>query len=291
MNKAHFGGGRGQHDPALVSSDDSARFAFGANWLRYVDSVDEGPIRYAERSICKLLQVETLRGRRFLDAGSGSGLFSLAARRLGADVSSFDFDENSVRATQQLKDRYFAGDSHWTIRQGSVLDQSFLAGLGTYDVVYSWGVLHHTGDMWRALQNVTALVNASGRLCIAIYNDQGRTSDVWKAVKKTYNRLPEALRFVVLWPAFIRLWGPTLVRDLVRGKPRRTWSAYKAERGMSPLIDVRDWVGGYPFEVATPDALIRFFAQRHFDVTNSVLRSGIGCNEFAFRRAGESSDE
>jgi SAM-dependent methyltransferase len=277
---------RGKHDPALRSSDDSARFAFGANWLRYIDSIDEGPVRYAERSIRDLLRVDTLNGCRFVDAGSGSGLFSLAARRLGADVTSFDFDENSVRATQEMKNRYFPDDGRWAIRQGSVLDEPFVRSLGTFDVVYSWGVLHHTGDMWRALANVSTLVNAGGRLCVAIYNDQGRASDMWRDIKKTYNRLPETLRFLVLWPAFVRLWGPTLVRDLLHGHPTRAWSSYKAERGMSPLIDVKDWVGGYPFEVAKPEQLAAFFSERCFEVTHSILRDGIGCNEFAFVRVG-----
>ena len=290
MNTAQSNGSRGDHDPALVSGDDSARFAFGANWLRYVESVDQGPILFAERSIRELLNVDTLSGRTFLDAGSGSGLFSLAARRLGADVTSFDFDENSVRATQQLKERYFPGDARWSIRQGSVLDQKFLEQLGTFDIVYSWGVLHHTGDMWRALGNVTGRVNTNGRLCVAIYNDQGRASVVWRAIKKMYNRLPERLRFIVLWPAFVRLWGPTLFRDLVRAHPTRTWGSYRAERGMSPLIDVKDWVGGYPFEVARPDELVEFFERRDFHVTHSILRSGIGCNEFALVRAEVSGD-
>jgi SAM-dependent methyltransferase len=276
---------RGRHDPALTSSDDSVRFAFGANWLRYIDTVDDGPIRHAERSIRELLGLKTLSGRRFLDAGSGSGLFSLAARRLGAEVCSFDFDENSVLATQRLKDRYFPDDARWTIHRGSVLDPAFLETLGTHDIVYSWGVLHHTGDLWRALRNVTLLVNANGRLCVAIYNDQGRASVIWKLVKQTYNRLPRALRFIVLWPAFIRLWGPTFVRDFLRGSPARSWSSYKVERGMSPLIDVKDWVGGYPFEVATPREVIEFFAERRFDLTHSILRNGIGCNEFAFVRS------
>ena len=135
MKNSHIDERRGSHDPALAASADSGRFAFGDNWLRYVDAIDDSPIRHAEQSIRQLLQVETLEGLRFLDAGSGSGLFSLAARRLGADVSSFDFDKNSVQATRQLKDRYRQGDNGWSIRQGSVLDERFLAGLGTYDVV------------------------------------------------------------------------------------------------------------------------------------------------------------
>ncbi len=138
--------------------------------------------------------------------GSGSGLFSLAARRLGASVYSFDYDPRSVACARELKSRYFPGDSAWTISEGSALDVPFLSSLGSFDVVYSWGVLHHTGSMWQALENMIPLVCPSGRLFIAIYNDQGTASRRWLAVKKAYNALPGALRFLITWPAFAHFW-------------------------------------------------------------------------------------
>jgi 2-polyprenyl-6-hydroxyphenyl methylase/3-demethylubiquinone-9 3-methyltransferase len=273
------------HDPALGSDADADRFSFGENWLAYAARVDEHAITRAERSLRELLKVDRLTGLRFLDAGSGSGLFSLAARRLGATVVSFDFDEHSVRCTASLKARYFDADPSWRVIQGSVLDEPFVASLGQFDIVYSWGVLHHTGDMWRAIATVAPRTRAGGLFCVALYNDQGRMSRVWRSVKRTYNRLPARLRFLVLWPAFVRLWGPTLVRDTLRGRPLATWREYGRERGMSPVNDVRDWVGGYPFEVATREQVVAFCGSRQFELVNLVSRSGIGCNEFVFRKA------
>src|SRR3954453_10925637 len=134
------------------------RFEFGENWARFLAVVDESRIVEAERSLREMLGVERLDGRSFLDIGSGSGLFSLAAVRLGAErVHSFDFDPSSVGCTLELRRRYGA-DADWAVEQGSALDTAYLARLGTFDVVYSWGVLHHTGDMWRALGNVARLV-------------------------------------------------------------------------------------------------------------------------------------
>ncbi|MGH8527755.1 MAG: class I SAM-dependent methyltransferase, partial [Gammaproteobacteria bacterium] len=207
------------------------RFEFGANWTRFLALVNEDRIRFAEHSLRDLLEAGTLQGKTFLDIGSGSGLFSLAARRLGAKVRSFDYDPRSVACTRELKCRYFPDDPEWTIEEGSVLDQAFLVRLGTFDVVYSWGVLHHTGAMWQALENVTPLVKPQGRLYIAIYNDLGRASVLWKRVKRAYCRTPEPFRSLILGLALVRLWGPTTVRDFLQGHPGRTWRDYGKGQG------------------------------------------------------------
>ena len=141
-----------------------------------------------------MLDIDSLEGRSFIDIGSGSGLFSLAARRLGARVHSFDYDPHSVACTAELRKRYFSNDGEWKVEEASVLDQKYLESLGTFDVVYSWGVLHHTGQMWQALENVHRLVAPGGKLFIALYNDTGSQSSRWTWLKKTYNRLPSVLK-------------------------------------------------------------------------------------------------
>ena len=272
-----------QTDGACASEIDSGeRFAFGKNWSQFLAVIDEKRIGIAEQSLRDMLGVETLSGKRFLDIGSGSGLFSLVARRLGATVHSFDYDPQGVACALALKQRYFPNDSEWTIEAGSVLDAQYLSSLGTFDVVYSWGVLHHTGAMWSAFENVSSPVAPGGRLCIAIYNDQGRASRYWKHVKRGYNRVPQHWKFLILWPAFAFLWFPTLLRDLCIGKPMRTWHTYSSRRGMSAWRDVVDWVGGYPFEVAKPEEVFGFFQQRGFFLEKLTTTQDIGCNEYVF---------
>ncbi|MEO8099710.1 MAG: class I SAM-dependent methyltransferase [Acidobacteriota bacterium] len=272
----------GTHSQEVASGQ---RFEFGANWSRFLELLDEDRILAAEESLRKMLGVQNLTGRSFIDIGSGSGLFSLAARRLGARVHSFDYDPKSYACTKELQRRFFSGDPQWVVESGSVLDPAYLARLGTFDIVYSWGVLHHTGSMWEALKNVEPLVAPSGLLFIAIYNDQGKPSRRWLTVKKAYNRCPKQLRFVVLGPAFLSLWWRRLLKGTLQGQPLKYWTAAQAGRGMSHWRDVVDWVGGYPFEVATPEEIFDFYHQRGYTLTRLTTQAGdLGCNEFVFRK-------
>jgi 2-polyprenyl-3-methyl-5-hydroxy-6-metoxy-1,4-benzoquinol methylase len=165
------------------------RFSFGENWARFLDVLNEDRIASAEVSLCRMLGLPSLAGKRFLDVGSGSGLFSLAAHRLGARVHSFDLDPQSVACTKELRRRYAADAGDWRIEQHSALDADYLSSLGSFDIVYSWGVLHHTGAMWQALNLVHRPVVEGGLLFLAIYNDTGTQSARWLRIKRLYNRL------------------------------------------------------------------------------------------------------
>lgn len=261
------------------------RFAFGENWQHFLSILDEARIVCAEESLRRMLEVPDLRGKTFLDIGCGSGIFSLAARRLGARVHCFDYDPQSVACAQELRQRYFPHDTSWRIEEGSALDKAYLGGLGLFDVVYSWGVLHHTGAMWQALDNAGGLVAPGGKLFIAIYNDQGKISERWRSIKRMYNRLPRSLRFVVTIPALVHLYWRRTLKDFLRGRPFETWRNEGRERGMSPWRDLIDWVGGYPFEVAKPEAILDFYLRRGFTLARLTTCGGsLGCNEYVFFR-------
>ena len=261
------------------------RFAFGKNWASFLTVLNEDRIVEAERSLRDMIGADRIAGATFLDAGCGSGLFSLAAMRLGARrVHSFDIDADSVACARELGRRYFPAAANWTIDQASVLDGAYLESLGKWDIVYSWGVLHHTGNMWEAIERVTTPVEPGGVLFISIYNDQGVTSRMWCEVKRRYNesRLGKACILAAFVPYFA---GRGMAADILRLRnPMNRYREYHQSRGMSVVHDWIDWLGGYPFEVATPEEVFDFCTSRGFTLQKLVTRSGtLGCNEFVFQ--------
>ncbi len=265
-------------------SNTERTFAFGKNWRNYLESLTDEKIEAARQSLAAMLDKPCLSGLRFLDAGCGSGLFSLAALLMGAEtVVSFDIDHDSVECAEALNNEY-GPFPNWCIRQGDVLNRDWLQSLGTFDVVYSWGVLHHTGDMWRALEHVAAAVAENGLLYIAIYNDQGALSRLWKLIKENYNRHSRQVQTAIAAAYFLVVLSTRTAQGIIRAKPLRKW--YQgSERGMSLWHDCVDWCGGYPFETASAERLIRFFIDRGFMLIELRLKHGSGCNELVFKRA------
>ncbi|HJY50924.1 MAG TPA: class I SAM-dependent methyltransferase [Stellaceae bacterium] len=273
-----------QHEREVTAG---RRFSFGRNWASFLKRLNQARIAEAEKNLIEFLGEKSLDGRSFLDVGSGSGLSSLAARRLGAMVTSFDYDGESVACTEELRRRYLPDDPSWIIEQGSVLDTEYLAGLGQFDIVYSWGVLHHTGAMWQAMANIKTMVKTGGLLFIAIYNDCGEVSRSWLERKRRYNALPQILR-----PLYaIYVWMPQELRSLagsMRSGELRTYirelTSASSGRGMSWLHDVIDWVGGYPYEYASVKDITDFYRRDGFEPVKIRENSSYGCHQLVFKR-------
>lgn len=262
------------------------RFGFGDNWLKFVADLKEDQIVEAEQSLQKLLGRVDLSGLTFLDIGSGSGLSSLVARRLGASVRAFDFDPDSVASSQSLRDKYFPGDDGWTVERGSILDASFTQRLGKFDIVYSWGVLHHTGAMWTALERAASLVTPGGTLAIALYRKTPLCA-AWHIEKRLYAAAPGVVQ-AILRGAYKAAY---LIGIAATGRsPSAYVRNYKSARGMNWHRDVHDWLGGYPYESASPNEVkthldqLGFIAIRSFEHPAGLGLFGTGCDEFICRK-------
>ena len=243
-------------------------------------------IQAAERSLLAVVGRDALNGATFVDVGCGSGLSSLAARRLGARVHSFDYDPEAVACTPACTP-FLPEDDGWTIECGSALDADYLADLGEFDVVYAYGVLHHTGDMWRALRNVAPLTSHGGVLWIAIYNDQDRLSQRWMKLKRLYNQLPRHARSRHRRTGVSAAMGAYHLRDMLKGTPSELGEPTASARN-DTLHRRPDWVGGYPWRNR----------RQLFSSTPSEVLSSSTCvqpagdarnNEMLFRRNRNSS--
>lgn len=263
----------------------SERFDFGRNWASYLSLVDRSRVGQAEESLRVMLALDNLQGLLFLDIGCGSGLFSLAARNLGATVISFDYDAESVACTQKLKNEFHPEDHKWIIHQGSVLDDSFMKQLPCGDIVYSWGVLHHTGDMWKAIQAACDKVNPHGKLFLSIYN---RLSDRrHKAICKMklgYVKAGSIQRKLIVLQHGARYVVAEMLSSMLQGRhPWATISAYNGDsRGMSFWHDIVDWIGGYPYEAARPEEVFYACIRNGLRLEKLSTNQGHGCNQFVF---------
>ncbi len=262
---------------------DVQRFDFGRNWQNFVDKhFTEERVRIAREHLLRFLKLPDLTGKRMLDIGCGSGLHSLAALRANVgELVSFDYDANSVAATRKLHD-LSGRPANWQITQGSVLDKAYMDSLGSFDIVYSWGVLHHTGDQWTALQYAADRIASDGVFYVALY-----TSDVfvdppaefWLEVKRRYNRSGWASkRGIEAWyigRQFIGMWRN-------RQNPLAYAWGYKRSRGMSYYTDVKDWVGGWPMEFSSVEE-VKNFARDQLNLEIVNITTGEANTEYLLR--------
>jgi 2-polyprenyl-3-methyl-5-hydroxy-6-metoxy-1,4-benzoquinol methylase len=268
--------------------DVSTHFGFGENWADYAQHITEEKIRLAEQDLLRLLPHDKIEGKTFLDIGCGSGLHALAALRSGCkSLSAVDFDPNSVQTTRTVLKKFWQAENY-SVQQANILDPQSLTGFPekSFDVVYSWGVLHHTGDMWQAISNAAKFVKDEGVFVLAIYKETP-LCPFWKKEKSFYTKAPKAIKKICdLFYAASYILGLLVTHR----NPFTYIREYEQMRGMRFMTDVRDWLGGYPYESASPDQIKTYlenlgFQQEYAFNTRTTSAGGLfgtGCAEYVF---------
>lgn len=262
-------------------------FSFGKNWKIFLNSISSENINKAKESLLTFTKLKDFKNKTFLDIGCGSGLFSLCAVLLKSKkVVSMDVDKECIECTKYLRERFNISKKKWIILEGSIIDKEFIKILPKSDIVYSWGVLHHTGRMWEALKNITLFVKKNGLLYISIYNKFNGlplTSERWLKIKRMYSNSSISIRKLmeVCYIVYYVI-GLTLNRQ----NPIKYIKEYpsKSRRGMNFYTDARDWLGGYPYEFASVAEILQFYKKNNFKFINLKQTRREGCNEFLFNK-------
>jgi len=279
-----FTDGRYEGGIITVREDDNS-FSFGKNWERYVKtSFSDDRVEIARKHLLAFLERNDLKGTTFLDIGCGSGIHSYAAYRAGAtQVLSLDVDEYSVKTTQKIRE--MAGNPpNWHVLHGSVLDADFMSTIEPVDIVYSWGVLHHTGNLWQAVRNASMPIRSGGLFYIALYEKTAK-SDYWIRIKKKYNSTSNIGKwFMELSHVSMHFVLPALVGGFKSMmNTLRYVIRYRENRGMSFMTDIRDWLGGWPYEPATPEEVTDYCANK-LGLLQQKIKTGEANIEYLFKK-------
>lgn len=261
---------------------DQTRYEFGKNWTRFVkENANRERIEVAKKHLLTFIKRDDLKGLDFLDIGCGSGIHSLGAYEAGAGkLHSFDYDADSVYATNLIRGETGRLDN-WTVERGDVLSDDYVASLGKWNFVYSWGVLHHTGDVWRALDNAAKTVADGGLFYIALYSEDVQTDpEYWLKIKQEYNKASQIKRWYMEWSY---VWVHLMCRN-IRNAPDvlRLIARHQFTRGMNFFADIRDWLGGWPMQFTRDADVVKFLEDRGFVLTN--IKTGEACTEFLFSK-------
>jgi SAM-dependent methyltransferase len=262
------------------------QFDFGQNWLDFARAaLTAERVAHAESEFAALLDGVPLGNARFVDIGFGQGLSLLLAARSGARAVGCDINPK-CREALETSAAFFPDVQLAAIPLvvGSILDDAVVAALraaapgaeGSYDVVHSWGCLHHTGDMRTAIRNAASLVRPGGHLVLAIYNRHW-SSPAWNAIKWFCCKSPRWLQRVLVVAFAPVIW---LAKLAVTGR-----DPARQQRGMNFYYDMIDWVGGYPYEYASIAELRALVEPLGFECLRwRSAEVPTGCNEFVFRR-------
>lgn len=267
--------------------DVETHFGFGENWADYSRHIDEVKIKKAEEGLFKLVSPEQLKDKTFLDIGCGSGLHALAALRGGVkEATCVDIDPNSVRTARSVV------GTHWPQQNFKAFEYNILSEArhdsvpyGHFDIVYSWGVLHHTGAMWDAITKAASYVKPGGKFVIALYK-KTPFCKFWAVEKKIYTQFP-----ILRWPLnALYVAGLCMLKILKGQNPFAYIKTYQEYRGMHFMTDVKDWLGGYPYESASDEEVRDGLEAMGFQFENAYNTEmskwsglmGSGCAEYVF---------
>lgn len=261
-------------------------FQFGKNWNNFSNSISKNNINNSLKSIQNLISKKDIENKSILDIGCGSGLSLLSFLKLGAkSVCGVDIDPMSVKTAKSVIEKYY-NNKNWSVEEKSIFDIN-LKTYPKFDLVYSWGVLHHTGDMWRSIDIASSLLKKNGVIFLALYQ-KTKLCKFWELEKRFYVNSPKIIQKIIR-----TLFKTLYISGLIVSKknPKVFFQNYKEKRGMEWHYDIHDWLGGYPYESIKRRDLEIFLNKKGFVIENYFYKKnklfgllGSHCDEFIARK-------
>jgi len=191
-------------------------------WTRYTPAYD---------SCCEHVELffsdAEIEGKRILDAGCGMGVFSVVFGKKGAArVIGIDLSEEGVRRAQRAASHFNL--SNVEFREGNILRLPYPDG--SFDIVWSWGTLHHTAEPLKALEELIRVLKNGGTLFVTLYRST-KLSFLHEGIRKTLR-----LAHRRMWPLLAKLIALALFPATLFLKRRK-----KARAGENLSDLVLDW--------------------------------------------------
>ena len=157
----------------------NTQILFGNLWQTRFDNFSLDQKNFLKRLLKKLnFDTFQLKNKKVLDMGCGSGRFSVAFARLGAKkVYGVDLGDQGIRIGNKLSKKFNL--KNLTFKKSSVLSLPFKNNY--FDFVFCKGVLHHTGNLKKALNEFVRVINGNGYGYLYLY---GKGGIFWYSRKK-----------------------------------------------------------------------------------------------------------
>jgi ubiquinone biosynthesis O-methyltransferase len=224
-------------------------------WTEYIPEYEA-----SEKHWSLFYNPKEVKGKTVLDAGCGTGVFSIIFARNGAaKVTGIDISPGSLDTARSLKKKF--GLANAEFRQQDMLRLPFASA--SFDIVWAWGTVHHTTDPLGAIAELIRVLKPGGSLFLAIYK---RTNVTWvhEIVRKTMIRTPRWS-----WNSLAKAGALALSPIVFLFKKRQ-----KSRKGEKLSELILDWYFVPIRHYYRPEEIRSFLEARKFKIENYLAHSG-----------------
>lgn len=133
----------------------------------YFDEVEQRKY-FVEPHIPAFAQFERWRGKKVLEVGCGMGTDTINFARAGAQVTAVDLSTESLALAKQ-RTKVFGMEDRISFYQANAEELTLYVPAGKYDLIYSFGVIHHTPRPDRAIEQIKQFMDISSELRMMLY--------------------------------------------------------------------------------------------------------------------------